>query len=180
MNVNDFPKDAFLPARGFRQKLAELFNARAYRPADVRSIRTSVYYSDFETVDCSLRYVVTTGQALRREDGQFIVYASQSRITEDPIRKSLSIDAGYQNHSYNAVICGDEDVMEKLKELDRALRSHADYALAFPRGGVLNLRNDLHLNAASLIFHNRSCDRHDIIYQQKSARYYGDRQALNR
>lgn len=180
MNAHHFPEDAFLPARSLGQKLAALFNARAYRPADLRSIRTSVYYSNFELANNRLRYVVTTGQALRCEDGKFIVYPSQSQITEDPIRKIVSINAGYQDRPHETVICDESEVILKLKELDRALKKEADYALAFPAQSIVNLRNDLHLDAAILLFHNRRCTHDEIIQQQQSARYHRDLPALNR
>lgn len=61
MNVSFFPAEAFLPAKTLKQKLARAFNAKAYGPGDIRAIRTSVYYSGFETVESKLRYVMSIG-----------------------------------------------------------------------------------------------------------------------
>jgi|GEM_PF-6437950 hypothetical protein len=167
MDATYFPRSAFLPAKSFGQKLAALFNARAYDQSDLRSVRTSVYYSDFELVDAKMRYVVSIGHALRQSDGRFIVYTSQSEITEDPIRGSISINAGYKKDERDtAIICDEGDVVWRMKELARALNQNSNYSLAFPKNTPLRLCDDLHINMAELIA-NTPRTHDDIVRSQK-------------
>lgn len=174
MDATYFPRDAFLPAQTMGQKLADLFNARAYGQDDLRSIRTSVYYSNFETVEQKLRYVVSVGHALRQGDGQFVVYTTQSQITEDPIRGSIAINAGCgagygTDKPDTAIVCPVNDVIWRMKNLAHELNLNSNYGLAFPKNTPLRLCDDLHINMAELIA-NTPRTRHDIVHYQKSTR----------
>lgn len=169
MDATYFPRDAFLPAKTFGQKLAEMFNARAYDESDLRSIRTSVFYSNFETVAEKLRYVVSVGHALRQGDGRFVIYTTQSQITEDPIRGSITVDAGYnKDQTDTSLTCDEGDVIWRMKNLERELGQKSNYGLSFPKNSILRLCDDLHINMAELVG-NAPRKRDDIVYYQKSA-----------
>lgn len=168
MDATYFPRDAFLPARTFSQKLAEMFNARAYDEGDLRSIRTSFYYSDFEMVEEKLRYVVSVGHALRQGDGRFVVYTTRAQITEDPIRGSIAINAGYKKDGGDHTItCAEHDVIAQMKHMARDMDKACKYALAFPKNAPLRVCDDLHINIAELVA-NSPRKRDDVVYYQKN------------
>jgi hypothetical protein len=170
MDSNYFPRNAFLPAKTFGHKIAELFNARSFDQSDLRSIRTSVYYSNFEIVEQKMRYVIAVGHALRDNDGRFIVYTSQSQITEDPVRGSICINAGYQDDaSDTTLICDEKDVIRRMKELARVLDQKCDYSLAFPKNVPLRLCDDLHIHQAELVA-NAPRTAQEIIHYQRSTK----------
>lgn len=176
MDTNYFPRNAFLPAKTFGHKLADMFNMRSFTQADLRSIRTSVYYSDFEIVEQSIRYVVAVGHALRDNDGQFIVYTTQSQITEDPVCGSISINAGYKDDELDTtLICDENDVIRHMKDLARILDKKCDYSLAFPKNAPLRLCDDLHIHQAELVA-NAPRTAQEIIYYQRSSKLNDRRQ----
>lgn len=168
MDATYFPREAFLPAKTFGQKLAEVFNSRAYDESDLRSIRTSFYYSDFEMVEEKLRYVVSVGHALRQGDGRFVVYTTRAQITEDPIRGSISINAGYKGDEGNhATTCAEYDVVAHMKHMAHDMERECKYSLAFPKNAPLRVCDDLHINIAELVS-NSPRKRDDVVYYQKN------------
>ncbi len=173
MHASIFPQEAFLPPRGAGEKLARLFNAHAYTPRDIRSVRGSVYYSDFETVDGRLRYVVSIGHALRRPEGDFNLYVSQVQITEDTIRSGISINAGYDaEHDSLPVLptCREDELLARMEEMEGHLRARAQYGLAFPRTLPLRLCDDVHIGAVRAMF-ARPCKKDAVIYHQERLSY---------
>lgn len=180
MHYQYFPYAAFLPAKGIKQRLTESFNLRAYRPADIRSIRTSVFYSNFKEVDGALLYTASIGHAWRRDDGMFLIYSDKTHIAQDPVRGGLSIRSDTDSDQQSPIIiCPESQVMENLRVVEHRLTKESKYALAFPSDKTLHLINDIHINVAAMIF-QRPLRAAYILDRQKALYHNHDQLILRR
>jgi hypothetical protein len=150
-------KHVHFPEGGFRQetlreKLSHIFTGRAYRAADVRGIRSSVYYRNFHVEGANHKYEAAVIFADRAGDGMFHVRITRAQVSDNILQSSYMTAFPEPPNNSAAVICGADSVVDTVRAMVTQLQQESDLWLRYPNRVHIRLRDSVHIDIAEQIF----------------------------
>lgn len=154
-------KHVHFPERGFRQetlheKLGHIFTARAYRAADVKDIRSSVYYRNFSTEGANHKYEAAVIFADRTGDGMFHVRITRAQVSDNVLQSSYM--TFFPERHKSAVICGPDTVIDTVRAMEKQLQEESELWLRYPGHTHMRLCDSVHIDIAAEIFEKPQTD----------------------
>lgn len=148
-------KHVHFPEGGFRQetlreKLSHIFTARAYRAADVKDIRSSVYYRNFHTEGANHRYEAAVIFADRTDDGMFHVMITRAQVSDNVLQSGYI--SSFPERQKSAVICGPDTVIDTVRAMEKQLQEESELWLRYPGRAHIRLHDSIHIDIAARIF----------------------------
>lgn len=146
-----FPETAFAP-KSRAQRMGHLFMAKVYRPEDIHAIRGSLhFYNPRKDSDGEQIHDMAFVQACRLADGSFRVHVMRVDAFADRPQKWAAIINKPAN-SDPSFICGEKDVIQKMRAVERELAASAAYSTAYRARDPDSHKNALHIDIAARIF----------------------------
>lgn len=150
-------KHVHFPEDGFRQetlleKLSHIFTARAYRAADVKEIRSSVYYRNFHTEGANHKYEATVIFADRTEDDMFHVSITRAHVSDNVLQSGYMTSFREPQRGSPAVICGEDTVIDAVRAMEAQLQEESELWLRYPNRLHIRLCSSVHIDIAAEIF----------------------------
>lgn len=146
-----FPEGGFRPESRL-EKLTHIFLGRSYRAADVREIRSSVYYRNFHTQRADHKYDAAVIFAHRAEDGMFHVRICRAQVSDNALQSGYITSFRESQSGSPAVICGEDTVIDTVQTLEAQLQQESELWLRYPNRLHVRLCDSVHIDIAVQIF----------------------------